>query len=144
MRGAPNRRPLYARALAAGLTGDFVLATHLLVPQIEESVLHLLRQAGHLRSGLTDEQIELQHGLGSVLARPESAAVLGEDVVFDLQGLLVEHLGSNIRNRTAHGLIDPAQFDTPTMRYLWWLALRLLLDHSEALPEAAPGPSKPG
>ncbi len=64
--------------------------------------------------------------------------------VFDLQGLLVEHLGSNIRNRTAHGLIDPAQFDAPTMRYLWWLALRLLLDHNAAEPEAAQDAPKSG
>jgi hypothetical protein len=140
---SPTRQPLYARALAAGLVGDFVLSTHLLVPQIEESLRHLLREAGYLTSGLTDEQIELEHGLGSILARPETATVLGEDAAFDLQGLLVEHLGSNIRNRTAHGLIDPAQFDTPTMRYLWWLALRLLLDHSASAAEAAPGPSAP-
>ena len=98
----------------------------------------MLREAGHLTSGLTDEQIELEHGLGSVLARPETAAVLGGDTGFDFQGLLVEHVGSNIRNRTAHGLIDPAQFDAPTMRYLWWLALRLLLDHNAAQPESAP------
>ncbi len=29
-------------------------------------------------AGLTDEQIELEHGLGAILARPETAALLGD------------------------------------------------------------------
>ena len=31
--------------------------------------------------------------------------LLGEDLVFDLQGLLVERFGVNLRNRMAHGLM---------------------------------------
>jgi len=51
--------------------------------------------------------------------------ILGEDITFDLQGLLVEPAGSNIRNLMAHGLIAHDQFFSEPIVYLWWLTLRL-------------------
>jgi hypothetical protein len=50
--------------------------------------------------------------------------LLGEDLVFDLQGLLVERFGVNLRNRMAHGLMGHDEFAFPTVLYLWWLVLR--------------------
>ncbi len=51
--------------------------------------------------------------------------MLGEDIVFDLRGLLVERFGSNLRNEGAHGLMDYEEFLAPQAIYLWWLALKL-------------------
>jgi hypothetical protein len=45
--------------------------------------------------------------------------------LFDLQGLLVERHGMNLRNRMAHGLMTDGEFTTPTVLYLWWLVLRI-------------------
>lgn len=45
--------------------------------------------------------------------------------MFDLQGLLVERFGANLRNRMAHGLMADIEFTTPTVLYLWWLVLRI-------------------
>ena len=50
-----------------------------------------------------------------------------DDLIFDLQGLLVEHHGSNLRNETAHGLLDDGQMGTEEAMYLWALTLRLCL-----------------
>ncbi len=50
-----------------------------------------------------------------------------DDLIFDLQGLLVEHHGSNLRNETAHGLLDDGQMGTEECMYLWALTLRLCL-----------------
>ena len=47
--------------------------------------------------------------------------------MFDLQGLLVERFGVNLRNRMAHGLMGDDEFASPTGLYLWWLVLRICM-----------------
>jgi hypothetical protein len=68
---------------------------------------------------------------------PDIEATLGEDLLFDLRGILVEKPGSNLRNRMAHGLMSNAAFyDFPSV-YLWWLLLKLcclpILNYLEGL-----------
>jgi len=123
----PNREYLFAKGLYAGLTGDFFTSTHILIPQIENSIRHLLSQRGVITSGLDDNGIQNEHNLNSTLYRPEINSILDEHTLFDLKGLLVERSGSNLRNRMAHGLIDDGVFMSPLMSYLWWLTLRLCL-----------------
>jgi hypothetical protein len=55
----------------------------------------------------------------------KAATLFDEDTLFDLQGLLIEESGSNLRNRMAHGLINDNGFLHSLMSYLWWLTLRL-------------------
>lgn len=123
----PGREHLYARGLHAGLTGDLVTAVHLLCPQIEHSVRFILSRLGVVVSGLDEQGVQPMYLLNTNLSRPELAEVLGEDMVFDLQGLLVQRFGSNLRNRVAHGLMDFDEFYLPDALYLWWLVLRLCL-----------------
>jgi hypothetical protein len=52
---------------------------------------------------------------------------LGEDLVFDLQGSLVERFGVNLRNRMAPGLMEDDEFASPTVLYFWWLVLRICM-----------------
>lgn len=121
----PGREYIYARGLHAGVTGDFLTAAHLLVPQIEQSLRYLLRQHGVRVTGLDAQGVQDEHLLGSLLERPELIEILGEDAVFDLQGLLNERLGSNLRNLIAHGLMNTPSFFTNRVVYLWWLTLHL-------------------
>jgi Domain of unknown function (DUF4209) len=51
--------------------------------------------------------------------------MFGEDLAFDLRGLLIERFGSNLRNEGAHGLMGYAAFFSPQVTYVWWLTLRL-------------------
>ena len=117
---------LYARGLHAGVEGDFVVATHLLIPQLENSIRHVLAQRGLITSGLDSEGIQDVHLLGNMLYRPEMKVVFGENLTFDLQGLLVERFGANLRNKVAHGLMPHEAFFSPDAIYLWWLTLHLL------------------
>ena len=52
---------------------------------------------------------------------------MGEALAFDLQALLVEPVGFNLRNRVAHGLVEEGEFEAGPYRYLFWLALYLCL-----------------
>lgn len=121
----PEREYLFAKGLYAGLTGDFFTSTHILIPQIENSIRYLLWQRGIITSGLDDSGIQNEHNLNSTLYRPEIASIFDENTLFDLKCLLVEHSGSNLRNRMAHGLIRDSEFMSPLMSYTWWLTLRL-------------------
>ncbi len=73
----------------------------------------------------------------------ELADILGENLVFDLEGLLVQRFGSNLRNEVSHGLLNIDRFGPGPASYLWWLALKLciafwLLDGDEEDEHAAP------
>ncbi|KKD37079.1 hypothetical protein WN50_16370 [Limnoraphis robusta CS-951] len=121
----PDRQYLFAKGLYAGLTGDFFTSTHILIPQIENSIRYLLWKKGVLPSSYDDQGIQNEHNLNTTLYYPETASIFDEDTLFDLKGLLVEHSGSNLRNRMAHGLINDDGFLSYLMSYLWWLTLRL-------------------
>jgi len=84
----------------------------------------LLVMKGGISSGL-EQGIQGERSLNVTLYKPEILELLGEDIVFDLQGLLVEKFGSNLRNKMAHGLIDQSEFYSWQIVYLWWLVLRL-------------------
>jgi hypothetical protein len=141
----PGREYLFAKGLYAGLTEDFITSTHILIPQIENSVRYLLRKRGAITSGLDDKGIQNEHYLTSTLYPrnyPEITSIFDEDTLFDLQGLLVEHSGSNLRNLMAHGLINDNSFLSPLMSYLWWLTLRLcclpILNYQQKIEQSDP------
>jgi hypothetical protein len=121
----PQREYLFAKGLYAGLTGDFFTSTHILIPQLENSVRYIMWRRGLITSGLDDSGIQNEHNLNSTLYRPEITSIFDENTLFDLKCLLVEHAGSNLRNRMAHGLISDGEFMSPLMSYIWWLTLRL-------------------
>jgi Domain of unknown function (DUF4209) len=123
-----DREHLYARGLLAGLQKDPIVAVHLLVPQLENSLRHILKQRGSITSKAGSIQDDAL--LGEVLRMPELLEILGQDTVFALRGLLVERMGSNIRNDLCHGLLSVSRFWEAEMLYLWWLILRLCLDPS--------------
>ncbi len=121
----PGREPIYAKGLYAGLRGDFLEATHLLVPQLENSLRHLLYQTGAIPSGLDAHGIQNEHDLNKTLFMPEIKEMLGDSLAFDLQGLLAERFGTNFRNNMAHGLYDYGAFMSGRATYAWWIILHL-------------------
>lgn len=126
-----GREEIYARGLHAGLIGDFLVAAHLLIPQIEHSLRCLVKRQGAITSWL-DKGIQDEH-IMSVLFDQHKAdleAIFGEDIVFNLIALLNRKgFGSNLRNLMAHGLISTEDFYRSPIVYLWWLTLRLCYSH---------------
>ena len=105
--------------------GEYLTATHLLIPQVENSIRYLLEQRGVTVSRLDDQGIQDERPLNDLLYCTEVVEIFGEGVAFDLQGLLVERYGSNLRNRVAHGLISSDEFYSVEVPYFWWITLRL-------------------
>lgn len=131
-----GREPMYARGLYEGFKGDFSLALHLLIPQVENSVRLILRSVAatddRLRAGCADvltdpEQPFLTQSLYDPWAS-ELARILGdggEDVVFALRVLLLERFGGNLRNCVLHGLTPYGGTQGWRCWYLWWLILKV-------------------
>jgi hypothetical protein len=120
-----DRAEIFAHGLHAGLNGDYLTATHLLIPQVENSIRNLLEQRGVTVSRIDDQGIQDERPLNDLIYLPEVDQLFGEDLAFDLRGLLVERYGANLRNRLAHGLIPFENFYSIEVPYFWWLTLRL-------------------
>ena len=120
-----GREGLFLRGLHAGLHGDVVLALHLLMPQIENSIREIFTERGIITSKLESDTTQDERDLGWMLTHPEMAKIFGDGMAFDLRGLLVERFGHNLRNDIAHGLLAESQMITPAAIYAWWLTLRL-------------------
>ena len=137
----PGREVIIARGLHAGLNGDLLVAAHLLIPQIEESIRFVLAQVGVITSAIDDQGVQDEYNINRMLSAEKYTGPLdqlfGEDLVFDMRGLLVERFGANLRNTLAHALVDHNVFYTAEVCYAWWLALRFYL-----LPEISKSRSR--
>lgn len=124
----PGRERLFAKALFAGYEKDFAVSLHLLVPQIEHLVRYHLKAAGAKTTILSDDGIETENALGTLVDLPETTKIFGEDVTFELKALLCDPRGPNLRNEVAHGLLDDGAFQSAHAVYAWWFGLKLVFN----------------
>jgi hypothetical protein len=124
----PGRERLFAKALFAGYEKDFAVSLHLLVPQLEHLVRYHLKAAGAKTTTLSDDGIETENALGTLLDLPETTKIFGEDVTFELKALLCDPRGPNLRNEVAHGLLDDGAFQSAHAVYAWWFGLKLVFN----------------
>lgn len=117
--------PLYVHGLYNGFCGNFAVAVHLLIPQIEAGLRFILKNNGAVTTKYLDE-VQTENGLTSSLNNLKS--ILHEDLLFDLEGLLNEPFGDNLRNNLSHGLVEVSKLYSAPGFYTWWLALKLSLD----------------
>lgn len=131
----PGHEGIYLHGIQAGFFGDWLVAMHLLVPQIESSIRFVLKQHGIITSKMSSEGIQEDIDLNKLLWMDEVEAIFGPDILFDLRGILIERFGCNLRNELAHGLMPEGAFYTIEAPYLWWLVLHLLyLGHIKIPP----------
>ena len=122
-----GREKMWAIGLHSGYEGDFVVALHVLVPQIENMVRVHFKEAGVSTSTLAPDGVETENGLSTLVQCPEAVEVFGEDLLFELKYLLCSSFYSNIRNKVAHGLLSHDDCYSEALLYCWWLSLRLVV-----------------
>lgn len=122
-----GREFIYAQGLLAGFYKNFIISSHLLIPQLENSLRHILQVKGFITSKLTPKMIQDEYSLNQVFDKhyDNLVEIFNEDIVFNLKGLLIERMGSNLRNEICHGLYDDQQFYTGLTPYLFWVTLHL-------------------
>lgn len=116
---------IFARGIQAGFFGDWLVAMHLLVPQLEASVRQVLQQHGVITSKLDSDGTQDERDLGWLLTHQKMEEVFGKDITFDLRGILIERFGYNLRNVMAHGLLPEGGFYQAAAVYLWWVIIHL-------------------
>ncbi|MGE3629214.1 MAG: DUF4209 domain-containing protein [Sandaracinaceae bacterium] len=126
-----------AKGLSAGLAGDWIVASSILIPQFEFLIRRLLGELEELTSTLNADGTQREKLFSELLKKPRLTEILGEDWVFDLTSFLVEP-GGNLRNKVAHGMVTDAQFHTIEGPYLWYLTIELVL--SIGVTRTAPDP----
>jgi hypothetical protein len=132
----PRREEFFIRGLAAGFRSDLLVALHLLVPQIENSLRWVLHNLGAIPGSIDDDGIEEDWPLQRCLHHQKVKECLGADLVFELRSLLIEKGGTNLRNLLAHGLLDAAACNSVEGFYVWWLVFRIVLATSPAARDA--------
>ena len=114
-------------SMLAYFRGDMTSALHILVPQLENSLRHVLRMQGHDVTRLTEEMNQEDLTLSGLLEnrRNELVAIFGERMVTDIDNLFNARSGPNLRNRIAHGLIGQWAPHSDDAIYACWLIVQL-------------------
>lgn len=130
-----GRSPLVPRSqehlLALGFTrffqGDFMSAAHLLIPQLEPCLRHILRVVGHDPAKRFGDATEEDHDLRGRLSkqRPELERIFGAPIVAEIEALFHARPGPALRHDMAHGQISTGACFHHTIIYANWLLFRL-------------------
>ena len=121
----PGHEAIFLRGLFYGLAGDMLLASHLLTLQIENSLRYVLEQRGVDVTNLESDLTQPVKVLGPLFGLPEMKTIFGDELCFELRGLLIEKTGHSFRNRIAHGLVGESECYGDAAINVWWIALRL-------------------
>jgi len=102
-----------------------LISSHLLAPQVENSIRYVLEQNDVDVSNLESDLTQPVKTLGPLLSMPETKNIFGEDGCFEFRGLLIEKTGYSFRNQIAHGFVSEPACYGPEALNLWWIVLRL-------------------
>lgn len=119
-----DRKWLFAKGINAGFSNDFITASHILIPQIENSLKYIVKKNGLLSAKLYDD-IQQDNMLGGLLE--SLIKVNGHDLFFELKDFLIENSDVNFRNELCHGLLAPFQISHYGI-YVWWICLKMIYD----------------
>ena len=118
---------LFAKGFLAGLRGNFPEALSILVPQLENSLRHLLEQSGLEISTQDGRGIQDVILLGSILGKEQLGEILSPDIVKELKVLFDDQQGPRLRHYIAHGLMHHDAFYGLLAIYAWWLIFYLCI-----------------
>ena len=120
-----DRAGIVGRGLYAGYCGEMVDAMHILMPQFENIVRHVLQGAealtAHHKNGL-----DMEVALASLLDRPQMAEEFGDGLKLAIHAIMCDRAGPNLRNDVAHGLMNEEACESAYALYAWWQILQLV------------------
>jgi hypothetical protein len=106
-----TRFSIIEAAVGHYLKGDYLVAVHLLVPQIEEALRNTLEVNGGVILNYNEDGSSFVKTLDSVLRDDIVVRVLTEEIAGYFRLLLTDQKGWNLRNDICHGLAEPEEFN---------------------------------
>lgn len=120
----PERALMVGKGLYWGMVGEFAMAAHFLIPQLENIVRYHMKEAGLNTSNTDRNDIVNENGLSTLLDVEGVENVFGPNVLFELKAQFCSPFGPNLRNEFAHGLMNDDDFYSPSVVYAWWFILK--------------------
>ncbi|HAZ12954.1 MAG: hypothetical protein A2X86_09200 [Bdellovibrionales bacterium GWA2_49_15] len=122
----PTSRIVQFKAgLLRGFDGDWISASSILIPLLENSFRHMLEQLGINMISIDSNEIQKERDLNSFIYSEEFEKLVGKDLQFYMQVLLTDHTGLNFRNNIAHGLCADHTVLSEPSQISWALTLFL-------------------
>lgn len=122
----PDHAALFALGFTRFLQGDLMSAVHLLIPQIEPALRHLLRNAGAEPTLLQSDLIQEDRSLSVMLDQDRLAL---EEILGASHTLVIDQIFNQkppgLRHALAHGLIDSGGCFSPESIYAMWFLYHL-------------------
>jgi hypothetical protein len=140
----PGHELLFSKGLHAGLHGDLIVANHILVPQLENGLRWFIEaQLGKPMIRHNDDGTQAVRLFARIIACSELRDLLGDDLMFTMEGLFIRQESTNLRNNLSHGRLSDRDFGSNAL-YAWWLCLHLCyLLRPENFQRAAEPPVPP-
>ena len=135
----PDRENIFVSAIRMALNGNYYEALHILAPQTENIFRNIANGVGGLTSTLESDGTSKEKVLSSIFDLPELLECYDNDILFFFKGMLNEQAGANIRNRIAHGLIDPQGANSGASIYFICAVIKLLVISSRKCHEIFAG-----
>jgi hypothetical protein len=119
--------PLYALGFARFFQGDFPSAAHLLIPQLEPSLRHILKAHGADPTKRRDDATEEDRSLDAIIGnhRAELVDILGAPLLEELDRVFNLKPGPALRHDVAHGQLSAGQCYSHDVIYACWLLYRV-------------------
>lgn len=124
-----ERMEIMAIGFMRMIQGDYLAACHLLFPQLENILRHILVTHGEDPSKIHPDLLQGDRALGALLDvdRPRLVAILGEDTVHLIDIIFSFRAGPSLRNELAHGKLPWGAFFSPFTIYGCWFILWLVV-----------------
>ena len=128
----PEHCYIFARAIVQFLAGEDVEATSLLVPQLENSLRHILARQNIHTSTDDDNGTQTEVSL-SLLLNPDKPwrarleKIISKRYVNEIDLLLNSAGGPSLRNQVAHGKVSVTDFLHHNMVYASWLTIQIVV-----------------
>lgn len=122
-----SQAPLVTLGFARFFQGDFMSATHLLLPQLEPCLRYVLKQAGHDPAKRRDDATEEDLALSKMFERmrPQLDQALGVELADEVDRLFNVRPGPALRHEIAHGQLSGGACFSEDVYYANWLLYRI-------------------
>ncbi len=104
----PGHEHIFGLGFARFWQGDYASAAFLLIPQLENSLRHVLLNTNRDSSKIKPNLLQEDRSLSGLLEnqRSELEAVFGVDIVFEIDLLFHYKPGPSLRHQVAHGMMS--------------------------------------
>jgi hypothetical protein len=122
-----SQKPIIALGFTRFFQGDMMSATHLLIPQLEPCLRHLLKINGHDPSKRRDDSTEEDLSLSGLFNRfrPQLDQILTPAIASEIDLLFNAKPGPELRHELAHGQISAGACFHEDIYYANWLIYQL-------------------